>query len=149
VYTDALRDSDRYKAWYAERIRPTLRISREVGNWYTGSVHVARASALLHALEHDRDIVGEQMIVGSYGSGAQAEIHAETIQPNWKRAVAKLDVDEQLAGRYDLSFPEYEMIHDNHNLDLETEVEPLTTPDEEFVFAGWGPMGERKYQFVA
>ncbi len=148
-YTDSLRDTERYQRWYKERIRPTLTISREVGNWYTGSVHVARTSALLDGYDRDRDLVGSQMIVGSYGSGAQAEIHAETIQPNWKRAIGRLDIQEQLDSRYDLSFAEYELIHDNHNLDLETDVEPLTTPDDEFVFAGWGPMGERKYQFVA
>jgi len=148
-YTDLLRATERYKQWYTERIEPTLRISGEVGNWYTGSVHVARTSALLHGLENDRDLVGEMMIVGSYGSGAQAEIHAETIMPNWREAISKLDVDEQLESRHDLTFSEYELIHDNHNLDLETDIEPLTTPVDQFVFDGWGPMGERKYRYVA
>ncbi len=147
-YTDALRDSDRYQQWYADRIVPTLRIAREVGNWYTGSVHVARTSALLDAYDRDRDVVGERMILGSYGSGAQAEIHAETFQAGWRDRVAKLDVDDQLASRYDLSFEEYERVHDNHNLDLDTDIEPLTTPENEFVFDGWGPMGERQYRFV-
>ncbi len=149
TYTEALRETEQYQAWYAARIEPTLRISREVGNWYTGSVHVARASALLDAMERGRDIVGEQLIVGSYGSGAQAEIHAETVQPGWQEAVSGLDVDAQLDGRYNLAFSEYEEIHDNHNLDLDTDIEPYTTPSNEFVFDGWGPMGERQYRFVA
>ena len=148
-FTDSLRDTDRYLEWYDERIAPTLSISEQVGNWYTGSVHVARTSALFHALEHGRDIVGEQMIVASYGSGAQAEIHAETFQPGWKEKIAHLDVDAQLESRYDLSFEEYEQVHDNHNLDIETDVAPLTTPEDQFAFDGWGPMGERKYRFVA
>ncbi len=148
-FTETLRNTDRYKQWYSDRIEPTLRISREVGNWYTGSVHVARASALLHAYENDRDLVGEKMILASYGSGAQAEIHAETFQPNWKDKIADLDVDGQLDSRYDITFDEYEAIHDSHNLDIETEVEPLTTPQEQFVFDGWGPMGERQYRYVA
>ncbi|MFP4627802.1 MAG: hydroxymethylglutaryl-CoA synthase [Halobacteriales archaeon] len=147
-FTDALRDTDRYLEWYQQRIDPTLRISEQVGNWYTGSVHIARASALLHALENDRDLVGERMVVASYGSGTQAEIHAETIRSNWRERVARLEVDEQLASRYDLDFEEYERVHDNHNLDLDTDIEPLTTPSEEFVFDGWGPMGERQYRFV-
>ena len=148
-FTDALRDTERYLTWYDERIAPTLSISEQVGNWYTGSVHIARTSALLHALEHDRDLVGERMIVASYGSGAQAEIHAETFQPGWKEKVAHLDVQAQLDSRYDLSFDEYEQVHDNHNLDIETDAQPLTTPTDQFAFDGWGPMGERKYRFVA
>ncbi len=147
-FTDTLRNTDRYLDWYAKRIEPTLQISEQVGNWYTGSVHVARISALLHAFEHDRSIVDEQMIVASYGSGAQAEIHAETFQSGWKQKIAKLDVEEQLASRYDLTFAEYEQVHDNHNLDIETDVEPLTTPEDQFAFDGWGAMGERKYRFV-
>ncbi len=79
-YMDLLKGTDRYAEWYDTTIDPTLTISREVGNWYTGSVHVARASALKHALENDRDLAGKKLLVGSYGSGAQAEIHAETIR---------------------------------------------------------------------
>ena len=147
-YTDALSETDRYGAWYEQRIEPTLRISREVGNWYTGSVHLARASALSHALETDRDLAGERLLVASYGSGAQAELHGETIQPGWREQIAALDVDEQIETRRDITFEEYEHIHDAHNHDLETDVEPLTTPEREFVFDGWGRMGEREYHFV-
>ena len=148
-FTESLRATDRYREWYEDRIQPTLRISEQVGNWYTGSVHIARISALLHAYENDRDIEGKQMIVASYGSGAQAEIHAETFQPGWQEEIAELDVEEQLNSRYNLSFEEYEQVHDNHNLDIETDVEPLTAPEGEFAFDGWGAMGERKYRYVA
>jgi len=147
-YTDALAETERYQAWYDATIEPTLTVSREVGNWYTGSVHVARASALLHALEHDRDVAGSELLVASYGSGAQAEIHGETIQPGWREEVEALNVDDQLASRYDIDFAEYEEIHDAHNHDLETDVDSLTTPEQEFVFDGWGRMGERKYRFA-
>jgi hydroxymethylglutaryl-CoA synthase len=147
-YTDALGETERYQDWYASRIEPTLDIAREVGNWYTGSVHVARASALLDALEQDLDIEGKQLLVGSYGSGAQAEIHAETVQPEWEEEVTALNITEQLEARYDLSFEEYESIHDSHNHDKETDIAACTTPSEEFVFDGWGRMGERKYRYV-
>ena len=147
-YTDALTETDHYTEWYEATVNPTLDISREVGNWYTGSVHIARVSGLLRALSEDRDLAGQQMLIGSYGSGAQAEIHAETIQDGWTEEISALDIDEQIQARYDLSFEEYEEIHDVHNHDTETDIEPRTTPDAEFVFDGWGRMGERKYTYV-
>ena len=147
-YTDRLAETDRYQEWYESRIEPTLTVSREVGNWYTGSVHVARTSALLDALASGRELEGGTLALGSYGSGAQAEIHTETVQSGWKDELEALDVDEQLESRYELSFEEYEEIHDAHNHDLDTDVEPLTAPDGEFAFDGWGPMGERQYTYV-
>jgi hydroxymethylglutaryl-CoA synthase len=148
-YTEALSETDTYREWYDRVVDPTLDISREVGNWYTGSVHVARISGLKRAAEDGRDMVGERLLVGSYGSGAQAEIHHETIQSGWADEIAALDIDQQLADRYELTFEEYERIHDAHNHEKETDVDELTTPDGEFVFDGWGRMGERKYRFVA
>jgi len=147
-YTDALKETDRYQSWYDRTIDPTLDISRHVGNWYTGSVHVARIAGIKALAEADEDAVGEQLLVGSYGSGAQAEIHVETIQEGWREEIEALDIDEQLEARYDLTFEEYEDVHDAHNFDEESSVEEFTVPDGEFAFDGWGRMGERKYRYV-
>jgi hydroxymethylglutaryl-CoA synthase len=148
-YTDLLKETDQYREWYEQTINPTLDLARDVGNWYTCSVHVARASGLKYALENDIDVTGQRLLVASYGSGAQAEVHSETIQPGWNKEIAGLDIDEQLAARYNISFDEYELVHDVHNHDEETDGEEFTTPEEEFVFDGWGRMGERKYRFVS
>ncbi len=59
-----------------------------------------------------------------------------------------IDVDDRLADRYDLSFEEYELVHDVHNHEKEVEVEAFTQPEEEFVFTGWGRMNERRYEYV-
>ena len=147
-YTEALSETDTYREWYDRVVDPTLDISREVGNWYTGSVHVARVSGLKRAAEEGREMTGERLLVGSYGSGAQAEIHHETVQPGWADEIGALEIDEHLADRYELTFEEYERIHDAHNHEKETDVDELTTPDAEFVFDGWGRMGERKYRYV-
>ncbi|MDJ1431484.1 hydroxymethylglutaryl-CoA synthase [Halostagnicola sp. A-GB9-2] len=147
-YMDGLKETDRYQEWYAETIDPTLTIAREVGNWYTGSVHVARISALKHALEQGEDLSGQKLAVGSYGSGAQAEIHSEVVQDAWKDEIGALNVDEQLEERYELSWDDYEEIHDVHNHNMDVDVESLTTPEGEFVFGGWGRMGEREYEYV-
>jgi len=148
-YMDDLKETEQYRAWYARTIEPTLGISREVGNWYTGSVHIARIAALQYAAEEDRDLAGEKLLVGSYGSGAQAEIHAETVQPAWETEIAQLNVDAQLQARYDLSYSEYEQVHDSHNHEKgSVDIEDFTEPSDEFVFTGWGRMNERKYEYV-
>ncbi len=149
-YMDELKTTDQYRTWYDDAVEPTLGLAREVGNWYTGSVHIARVSALRNALERDREFVGDTLLVASYGSGAQAEIHAETVREGWREEIGALDVDEQLAARYDLSWDEYEDVHDVHEYDkdLDREVEAFTPPDSEFVFTGWGRMNERQYEYV-
>jgi hydroxymethylglutaryl-CoA synthase len=147
-YTEKLTETDAYSEWYGETIDPTLSISRHVGNWYTGSVHIARAAGLIEAAETDRELAGRQLLVASYGSGAQAEIHAETVQPGWEEEIGQLNIFDQIEDRHDITFAEYEDIHDVHNHDETIELEPLTTPEGEFAFDGWGRMGERKYTYV-
>jgi len=148
-YMDDLKETDRYRAWYDDTIEPTLGISRHVGNWYTGSVHIARIAALQSAADAGRDLTGEKLLVGSYGSGAQAEIHAETVQPNWADEIAALNIDAQLDDRYDLSYEEYEQVHDSHNYEKgAVDIDRFTAPSDEFVFTGWGRMNERQYEYV-
>jgi len=77
-YMDALKREPSYRTWYDEHIEPTLGISQHVGNWYTGSVHIARAAALYHAAETGQDLAGDRLLVGSYGSGAPAAVHPST-----------------------------------------------------------------------
>jgi 3-hydroxy-3-methylglutaryl CoA synthase len=148
-YMDDLKQTDQYRAWYDDAIEPTLGISRHVGNWYTGSVHIARIAALQSAAEAGRDLTGEKLLVGSYGSGAQAEIHAETVQPNWDHEIDQLNIDAQIDGRYDLSHDEYELVHDSHNYEKgSVDIDPFTEPSDEFVFTGWGRMNERQYEYI-
>ncbi|WP_137285121.1 hydroxymethylglutaryl-CoA synthase [Halorussus salinisoli] len=148
-HMDDLKSTAEYREWYGEVIEPTLSIARQVGNWYTGSVHIARASALKSAAEAGLDLADKRLLVGSYGSGAQAEIHAETVQDGWKDEIEQLNVDDQIDSRYDLSFEEYENVHDRHNHDKTIEMEDFTVPEEEFVFTGRGRMNERLYDYVA
>jgi len=148
AYMDDLKETEEYQSWYADTIDPTLDIARRVGNWYTGSVHVARASALRRAAENDVDLEGKKLLVASYGSGAQAEIHAETVVDGWREEIEAANVEDQLQRRYDLSYEEYEGVHDRHNHDMDVEMEEFTQPEGEFVFTGWGRMSERKYDYV-
>jgi len=148
AYMDALQDTEAYAVWYDRVIDPTLGLARYVGNWYTGSVHIARVSALKHGVDNDLDLAGERLLVGSYGSGAQAEIHAETIRDGWRAEIENLEIFDQLDNRYSISFEEYEQVHDTHNYEKELQTEEFTAPEREFVFTGWGRMNERMYEFI-
>ena len=147
-YMDALRDTEEYAAWYDRVIDPTLGLARDVGNWYTGSVHIARVSALKHGVDNDLDLTDQRMLVGSYGSGAQAEIHAETIREGWQAEIENLEIFDRLDNRYSISFEEYEQVHDTHNYEMEMQAEEFTAPEGEFVFTGWGRMNERMYEYI-
>jgi hydroxymethylglutaryl-CoA synthase len=147
-FMDALRGTEEYQTWYDRVVDPTLDVSRRVGNWYTGSVHVARVSALQSAAADGEDVTGERLLVGSYGSGAQAEIHAETVVEGWREEIAALDLDERLAARYDLTFEEYEQVHERHDHSKQSSLDSFTDPENEFVRTGTGAMGEREYEFV-
>ncbi|MFB6121147.1 MAG: hydroxymethylglutaryl-CoA synthase [Halobacteriaceae archaeon] len=147
-YVDDLAETETYRDWYEAKIEPTLDVAREVGNWYTGSVHVARASALKRAAEAGEDVTGDRLLVGSYGSGAQAEIHTERVADGWRGEIEALDVDEQLANRREITFEEYEAIHASHTHGKEVDVDPFTEADGEFVLTGRGEMDERTYEYV-
>ncbi|MDR9412931.1 MAG: hydroxymethylglutaryl-CoA synthase, partial [Haloferacaceae archaeon] len=103
TYMDGLKQTDRYQAWFDERIAPTVELSAAVGNWYTGSVHLARFSTLQAAYAAGEDLAGQDLLVGSYGSGSQAEIHRETVVAGWESALDGLDLQQRLDARYDLS----------------------------------------------
>ena len=147
-YMDDLAETEVYREWYERTIEPTLDISSRVGNWYTGSVHLARLSALIYAKREGIDLAGQTLLVGSYGSGAQAEIHEESIVEGWEAEIDGDAVDDLLAARHPITFEEYERVHDQHNYEKEKVLEPFTEPDGEFVFDGWGPMNERQYTYI-
>jgi hypothetical protein len=75
-------------------------------------------------------------------------IHAETVTDGWADEITALDLHDQLDRRYDLTFEEYEAVHDVHNHEQDADLAEFTAPEEEFVFDGWGEMGERQYAYV-
>ena len=148
AYVDDLGETAIYRDWYETTIDPTLALSERSGNWYTGSVHLARASALRSAADAEESLAGEKLLVGSYGSGAQAEIHTEVVQEGWQEEIRALNITEQLDSRYDLTYEEYERVHDTHNRAKDVTNAEFTTPSGEFVLDGHGEMNERVYTYV-
>ena len=85
----------------------STKLSREVGNIYTGALYLALVSLLwqLNDLE-----VGERIGLFSYGSGAVAELLFGTLQPSFRQEIDALNLQELLDRRVALSVPEYEEI---------------------------------------
>jgi len=146
-YEKKLASSDVFEEFYERAVEPTLSISEKTGNWYTGSVHLARLAALFDAAENGID--SGMMLVGSYGSGAGAEIHAERLKEGFDEALdlSLDDLHDRLADCYELEWDEYQRLHDFHNYEEDTEIEPFSKP-EGFVRNGTGEMGERLYEYV-
>ena len=49
-YMKLLEKTEVYQKWYKRVIEPTIEISGKAGNWYPGSVQLARTSGLIYAV---------------------------------------------------------------------------------------------------
>ncbi len=148
-YTYALNEfrknvskTKRFQDFYTEKIHPSLILGMYIGNIYAGSVHLARASVFEHAKLNKVDMSGYRLLVGSYGSGLQAEVHGERVVENYKKVAKKFNFSKLLESRKSLSPKQYEKVHDG------TLKRSIVEPKNEFVWTGFGKMGERTYKFV-
>lgn len=145
-WMENLRETEEYREWYQKRVKPTIEFSSRVGNLYTGSVHLARLSGLYHAYKNGRNLTGDKILVASYGSGAQAEVHSEIIQSDWEEKISSTTTEEKLNNRTKIeSFKKYEEIHRSHEHG-ESRIEPISQGLSKFEFVGFGKMGERVYE---
>lgn len=138
-----LAETPEFIEFYRSKIEPATFNNVHLGNGYTASVHEARTSVFDHAREHGVDLKRKLFLVGSYGSGAQAEVHDETVMEDYLYFADKLNTREQLKDRRKLTFDEY--------LALRQGVikEPFSRPRRQFVWTGrFGNMGQRLYAFV-
>jgi hydroxymethylglutaryl-CoA synthase len=135
---------EKFEPFYREKIEPSLTLNRHIGNTYTASVHMARSSVFEHARQNNIDMENYRFLVGSYGSGLEAEFHGERVSDSYKEVAKKLDFSKliDIRNRRSLSPEEYEKVHARK---LEYS---LVEPKNEFVWTGFGKMGERTYTHV-
>lgn len=88
---------------YAQRVVPTLLLSQECGNMYTGSVYASLCS-LINAPGNKVD---KRSLVFSYGSGLAASMFSLKFNENVDSLRAKMDIDNRLAARKKLDPEEY------------------------------------------
>ncbi len=93
---------------WLERYDASVRLNRQVGNIYTGSLFLSLISLLIHGDLHVHDKIG----LFSYGSGAVAEMFtAEVVNPPLDM-IADLTIEQKLNQREKLSIEDYEAVYD-------------------------------------
>ncbi|USS86521.1 hydroxymethylglutaryl-CoA synthase [Fructilactobacillus cliffordii] len=108
--------------------------NRQVGNLYTGSLYLS----LLSLLDHAQGLTsGNQIGLFSYGSGAQGEFFAGTLQSEFQNSNRRKQIDDMLDRRQRLDVNQYEEFFTQWPTFNTANVTIDPAPDDaEFVFTG-------------
>lgn len=90
----------------SKHYQASIKMGREVGNLYTGSLYLALISYLINGDPKDN----EKILLFSYGSGAVGELYSATIQPEFKKNLVSEEIKKVLSNREKISIKEYENI---------------------------------------
>lgn len=90
---------------FEEKVAPSFKIPRTVGNTYSSTVYTALIGLLL---EDDGVKPGDRIGIYSYGSGACAEFYSAIVLPGAKEYIKSLGLDEHLNSRRQLNIDEFD-----------------------------------------
>jgi hydroxymethylglutaryl-CoA synthase len=127
----ALAKSALFRTTYARKVTPSLSLSRDVGNIYSGSLYLALASLLEHCRDESRSLAGKRAVFASYGSGASAKVFSGLFADRCAEIAAQLHVGSDLlpeaegGKRVALSVSEYERLHGLVDCELNAESDVL------------------------
>ncbi|SFN08955.1 hydroxymethylglutaryl-CoA synthase [Chryseobacterium oleae] len=107
----AVAKSEDYLNFINEKIERSQRASSEIGNMYTASVFMALLSAIQVSYDEGEELAGREIGFLGYGSGSKSKVFAGKISENWKTAVSKWKVFENLENRTAIDFETYEKLH--------------------------------------
>jgi len=103
-----------FKKLFAERIEPSLTLSRQIGNIYSGSMYLALAS-LLETSPNRAALAGSRVGFFSYGSGASARVFSGVfVDPQGAyrpHVIAALRSESDGGSRVSLGLIDYERLH--------------------------------------
>jgi hydroxymethylglutaryl-CoA synthase len=127
------------------KIAPSLKLTREVGNIYTGSLYLALASLIEDANQNRRNLAGDQILLLSYGSGATAKILMGQFAATYRDIYSDTPITDWLSRdavsgrreRFALSCDSYEQIHTASELKYDT---PAATGSTERQGASAAPL---------
>ena len=111
--------SDEYKTLVKEKLEATQRASSDIGNMYTASIFTAFLSALQVSYDNQEDLTDQKIGFIAYGSGSKSKVFEGVIQPNWKKAIEKLNLFARLDERQTVTFEQYQALH---NLEQKTSI---------------------------
>jgi hydroxymethylglutaryl-CoA synthase len=122
---------------FDSKVRESARISRQVGNIYTGSMYLGLASLA----EQNLLQAGQRVCFGSYGSGCSALVFSGIVQDEASSLPAR-DIFRRLDERKAISLREYEDLHEGRRK------ESLFFPEKEFALLRIDEQGYRHYEYV-
>ncbi|KIA87145.1 hydroxymethylglutaryl-CoA synthase family protein [Flavobacterium sp. AED] len=103
--------SEEYQQFVNEKLMPAELASSLIGNLYTGSIFMGLLSTLAHFYDTKKEITNSKFGFLAYGSGSKSKVFEGTIQPDWKTAIADINLFETLEQSFEIDFPTYEKLH--------------------------------------
>lgn len=103
--------SDEYRTFVSQKLQPAEIASSLIGNLYTGSIFMGLLSTLAHFYDSKNEVSGKKFGFLAYGSGSKSKVFEGTIQPDWKTAVASVNLFETLEKSFEIGFETYEKLH--------------------------------------
>jgi 3-hydroxy-3-methylglutaryl-CoA-synthase/farnesyl-diphosphate farnesyltransferase/isopentenyl-diphosphate delta-isomerase type 1 len=93
-------------AAYQEKTAPSTWLSRQTGNSYTASLYMGLASLI--SAKHSSQLLGKQLTMFSFGSGAVATMFSLRVRKSTAEICDKMDILARLAARTKISAAAYE-----------------------------------------
>lgn len=103
--------SEAYKEFVNEKLMPAEIASSLIGNLYTGSIFMGLLSTLAHFYDTEKEISGSTFGFLAYGSGSKSKVFEGTIQPDWKLAIAGVNLFETIEKSFEIDFNTYKKLH--------------------------------------
>ena len=103
--------SEAYKEFVNEKLMPAEIASSLIGNLYTGSIFMGLLSTLAHFYDTEKEISGSTFGFLAYGSGSKSKVFEGTIQPDWKLAIAGVNLFETIEKSFEIDFDTYNKLH--------------------------------------
>ena len=100
-----------YRTFVTEKLQPAELASSLIGNLYTGSIFMGLLSTLAYFYDTNKEIVNAKFGFLAYGSGSKSKVFEGTIQPEWKSAIEKVKLFENLKNSVEIDFKTYEKLH--------------------------------------
>jgi hydroxymethylglutaryl-CoA synthase len=138
-----------YNEVFEKKMESSLEASAMIGNLYTASMYMGFRSLLEFEYRKGTDLEGKRVGFGSYGSGCSAMVFSGVIQPEYKKIVGGMNLQEEIGARKKLSIDEYERLRANQGI-FNTSLSGI---HREFVLVKIGgntvdKAGFREYNFI-
>lgn len=127
-------------------IEPTT----QIGNIYSGSAYMALVFLLADEYrKHGDDIVGKQLLLGSYGSGNTMTVLGARIAENAPKVIANWDLDSIFSTAREGSFDEYDRWTEENGYTVEEkQIDHTAAPAGSFRLTGVREDGYRLYEYL-